>query len=153
MTGRPRVLVLHGPNLDRLGKREPAVYGATTLAEIDASLVELGGELGVEVASFQSAHEGALIERIHRAEDEGAAGVVFNPGAYTHTSIALRDAIAACALPVIEVHLSNVAAREPFRHHSHIAPVAVGTIAGFGPESYRLGLRALVGYLARARRT
>lgn len=148
---RPRILVLHGPNLDRLGRREPEVYGRLSLADVDARAVVLGSELGVAVETFQSNHEGALIDRIHRAADEGVAGVVFNPGAFTHTSIAIRDAIAASSLAVVEVHLSNVAAREPFRHRSHIAPVALGTIAGFGVESYLLGLRALVSRLVAGR--
>lgn len=137
-----RVLVLHGPNLNRLGLREPDVYGTTTLAEIDASLEALASELGLSLECRQSSAEGTLIDWLHEA-DTGFDGVVLNAGAYTHTSIALRDAIASIRTPVIEVHLSNVAAREPFRHVSHVAPVCVGTIAGFGAESYRLALRAL----------
>ncbi len=138
-----RILVIHGPNLNLLGTREPEVYGSTTLSEIDAMLSELGGELGVEVESFQSNHEGAIIDAIHGARGRCAA-ILLNPGAYTHYSVAIRDAIAAVDLPVVEVHLSNIYKREPFRHRSVIAPVAAGTIAGFGAESYRLGLRALV---------
>jgi len=137
-----QVLVLHGPNLNLLGERQPEIYGHLTLEEIDRLLVELGGELGLEVRTFQSNHEGALIEALHQAR-QWAVGVVFNPGGYTHTSVALRDAVAAIGLPVVEVHLSNTQAREGFRQRSLIAPVCVGTIAGFGWRSYALGLHAL----------
>lgn len=143
-----RLLMLSGPNLNLLGTREPGIYGHTTLADI-ATLVRSEGEgLGVTVEAVQSNHEGALIDAIHDAVGR-FDGIVFNPGAYTHTSVALRDAIASVGLPVVEVHLSNVAARESFRHVSMIAPVAVGTITGFGPDSYVLGLHALVRYLRR----
>lgn len=138
----PFVLVLHGPNLNKLGSREPGVYGTTTLPEIDAMLAEEAARRGARVRSLQSNHEGVLIDALHEAADEGVTAVVLNAAGYTHTSVALRDAVVACRRPVIEVHLSNVAAREPFRHTSLIAPVAVGTIAGFGAESYRLGLIA-----------
>lgn len=139
------VLVLHGPNLNLLGSREPGVYGQTTLAEIDAGLLELAQGLGMRVESRQSNHEGVLIDWVQGAEGEGFTGIVLNPGGYTHTSVALRDAIAAIRLPVVEVHLSNVHAREEFRKHSFISPVARGVISGFGADSYRLGLLALAG--------
>lgn len=135
-------LILHGANLNLLGTREPQVYGALTLAEINARLHALAQELGVSIRCFQSNHEGELIEALHGAR-AWADGVVFNPGAFTHTSIALRDAIAAIGIPVVEVHLSNVYAREEFRHRSLIAPVCLGSIAGFGWQSYALALRAL----------
>lgn len=136
------VLVIHGPNLNLLGTREPQIYGATTLDEINRGLVELGASLGLEVRCFQSNHEGALIDALHEART-WAAGAAFNPGGYTHTSVALRDAVTAIGIPVIEVHLSNTQAREEFRHRSLVAPVCVGTIAGFGADSYRLALHAL----------
>ena len=137
-----KLLVLHGPNLNLLGAREPSVYGRTTLAEIDADLAATARAAGHELAAFQSNSEGALIDRIHAASKDGTRFIVINPGALTHTSIALRDALAAVAIPFIEVHLSNVHARESFRHRSYIADLAVGVITGFGAESYRLGLAA-----------
>ena len=143
-----RLLVLHGPNLNLLGQREPGVYGRTTLAEIDADLAAIARESSHDLASFQSNSEGALIDRIHAAAKEGIAFIVINPGALTHTCIALRDALAAVAIPFIEVHLSNVHAREPFRHRSYIADLAVGVITGFGADSYRLGLAAALRRLA-----
>lgn len=142
------ILVLHGPNLNLLGSREPALYGHATLAEIDAELAAIAQESGHEVAAFQSNFEGKLIERVHAARNDGTAFIVINPGALTHTSIALRDALAAVAIPFIEVHLSNVHAREPFRRHSYLADLAVGVIAGFGPDSYRLALTAALRRLA-----
>ena len=142
------ILLLHGPNLNLLGTREPGVYGSLTLEEINNRLVAAGAERGVEVRTFQSNHEGALIDTIHASLGQHQ-GLLINPGAYTHTSVALRDAIAAVAIPTVEVHLSNVYRREPFRHHSYIAPVAIGQISGFGSESYRLGLQGLVHHLGR----
>jgi len=141
-----RILVLHGPNLNLLGLREPEVYGHATLQDVGRRLDTLAAELGVELEHFQSNGEGALVDRIHAAMGR-CQGVVFNPGVYTPTSVALRDALAGTALPFVEVHLSNVYAREPFRHHSVLAPVAVGQVAGFGVESYLLGLRAIVDWL------
>ena len=141
-----RILVLHGPNLNLLGVREPDVYGATTLAQIDAALVAQAKDAGCELASFQSNHEGELIDRIHAAR-LNADGLLINPGGLTHTSVALRDALAGVGLPVVEVHLSNVYARESFRHHSYVSGVAIGVISGFGSASYRLALEALLGHL------
>ncbi len=143
-----QVLVLHGPNLNLTGIREPEVYGRTTLAEIDQRLRERGRELGVEVRSSQSNHEGALIDALHEARD-WAQGGIFNPGALAHYSYALRDAVAAAEFPVIEVHMSLTVARESFRHLSVIAPVCAGQVAGFGWYSYLLGLEGLVNVLER----
>ncbi len=137
-----RILVLHGINLDMFGQRDPAQYGTATLADICAAVEALGRELGVEVENFQSNHEGIFVERIHRAHREGIDAVVVNAGAWTHYSYGIRDALAILKAPVVEVHMSNVHAREPFRHNSVIADVARGQIAGFGVESYLLGLRA-----------
>ena len=142
------VLLLHGPNLNLLGEREPEVYGRMTLDEVNQQAVKAGKPLGLEVRSFQSNVEGELINAIQEAR-KWAAGIVFNPAGYTHTSVALRDAVAGSGLPVVEVHLSNVHAREPFRHKSLIAPVCAGSIAGFGWQSYMLGLQALAGILEK----
>jgi 3-dehydroquinate dehydratase II len=140
------ILVLHGPNLNMLGKREPEHYGSLSLEEIDSRLIDLGQKLDLDVRVFQANGEGQLIDALHQSRD-WAAGIVFNPGGYTHTSIALRDAISAIQLPVVEVHLSNVHAREEFRRKSFIAPVCVGSISGFGWRSYLLGMQALKGIL------
>jgi 3-dehydroquinate dehydratase II len=144
----PRVLVVHGPNLNMLGQREPAIYGHTTLADIDAKLAQLGDQLGVEIETFQSNHEGELVSHIHDSRNRCAA-IIINAGAYTHTSVALLDALLAVGLPVVEVHLSNLYKREDFRHHSYIARAAVGQICGFGADSYLLGLRAVAEILKR----
>ena len=134
------VLVVHGPNLNLLGTREPAVYGRTTLAEIDRSLVDRGHTAGVQVTTFQSNHEGELVDRVQQAGRERVDYILINAGAYTHTSVALRDALSGVAIPFIEVHLSNVFAREAFRHHSYLSDIAVGVITGLGAGSYRAAL-------------
>jgi 3-dehydroquinate dehydratase-2 len=138
-----KILILHGPNLNLLGKREPEIYGQTTLEEINDRCASLAGELGAETAAFQSNHEGELVQRVQDARGSFQA-IVINPGAYTHTSVALRDAIASTGIPTVEVHLSNIYRREAFRQHSYVAGVALGQISGFGAESYLLGVRAAV---------
>ena len=142
-----KILVLHGPNLNLLGSREPEVYGRNTLADINAELAELAQAAGHELAWCQANAEHQLIERVHQARDEQIAFILINPAGYTHTSIALRDALLAVAIPFIEVHLSNVHAREVFRHHSYFSDVAVGVICGFGADSYRLALSAAINRL------
>lgn len=137
-------LVMHGPNLNLLGTREPEIYGSETLDEVDARLLRFGTEVGVRIETFQSNHEGALIDRIQQAKRDGFSALIINPGGYTHTSIALRDAISAVGLPTMEVHLSNIHARETFRHHSYIAPVAIGQICGLGTIGYELAVRGLL---------
>lgn len=142
------ILVLHGPNLNLLGLREPEIYGSVTLAEINARIEQEAGSHGYVADCFQSNHEGRLLDTIHGAPGK-YRGIVINAGAYTHTSLALRDGLAGVGLPVVEVHLSNLYKREPVRHHSYIAPIAIGQISGFGADSYLLGVRALVNYLGR----
>ena len=144
----PRVLVLHGPNLNALGTREPEVYGRETLEDVNRSLRTLAAELGCEVECLQTNHEGVLIDALYGAPAR-AQGVLLNPGALTHTSLALRDAVAAIPIPVVEVHLSNPHAREPFRQVSNVSAVALGVVEGFGVDSYRLGLRALAARMSR----
>ena len=143
-----RILLLNGPNLGRLGLRQPEIYGSTTLAQVVDAARERAAARGSTLDAFQSNHEGALIDRIHDARS-WADGILINPGGLTHTSVALRDALTAVALPVVEVHLSNVAAREDFRQRSLVTPIAVGVVSGFGPNSYRLGLEALLDALSR----
>jgi len=142
------VLVINGPNLNMLGKREPEIYGSQTLDDINCSLTAVADQLSASLTFFQSNHEGALVDTIQDALSLHQ-GILINPGAYTHTSVAIRDAIAAVAIPTVEVHLSNIHKREAFRHHSYIAPVAVGQISGFGADSYRIGLEGLVSYIRK----
>jgi 3-dehydroquinate dehydratase-2 len=142
------IAVVHGPNLNLLGTREPDVYGRVTLAEIDALLAARAKELGCEVDAFQSNHEGALVDHVQECRGR-ADGILVNPAALTHTSVALRDALAATDLPIVEVHLSNVYARESFRHHSYVSGIALGVLSGFGPDGYVFGLEALVRHLRR----
>jgi 3-dehydroquinate dehydratase II len=137
-----KILLLNGPNLNLLGTREPAVYGATTLADVESMCRAEAGRLGAELACFQSNHEGALVDRVHAARTEGVDAIVINPAAFTHTSVALRDALAGVAIPFIEVHISNVHKREAFRHHSYFSDIAVGTIVGLGVEGYRYAVQA-----------
>ena len=152
--GRPllakKILVLNGPNLNLLGLREPSVYGHTTLAQIDARLLGLAKEHGVELSTYQSNHEGELVDRIHSARTDGSDFILINAGAYTHTSVAIRDALAAVKISFVEVHLSNVYKREEFRHHSFLSDLAVGVIAGLGPDGYEAALRFAVNYQTAA---
>ena len=140
-----KILIIHGPNLNLLGKREPEIYGSFTLDDINNRLTALAGELGVEVSFYQSNHEGELVQKIQEAMGVYQA-IVINPGAYTHTSVALRDAIASTGIPTVEAHISNIYKREEFRKHSYISGVAIGQITGFGADSYLLALRAAVGF-------
>lgn len=139
-----RILLINGPNLNRLGKREPAHYGTTTLNDIEKGLQKQAEELQVELSCFQSNHEGDIIDKLHEAEDNGVNGIMINPGAFTHYSYAIRDAIAGIDVPVIEVHISNIHARESFRHESVTAPVSAGQIVGLGVQGYNLALQAIV---------
>ncbi|MQA90614.1 MAG: type II 3-dehydroquinate dehydratase [Gemmatimonas sp.] len=147
-----RIAVVHGPNLNLLGRREPEVYGRATLADLDAELARLGESVGASVTSFQANGEGQLVDHVHQTAPS-VDGFLVNAGAYTHTSIALRDALTGVSRPFVEVHLSNLHAREPFRHHSHLSDCAIGVVVGFGPDSYFLGLRGLVGFLQRQLRS
>ena len=142
-----QILLINGPNLNLLGTREPHLYGAQSLADIEKSMVHAAGKLGHTLSGFQSNHEGELVQRVQDAKREGVAFILLNPGGYTHTSVALGDALVGVARPYVEVHLSNVFARESFRHHSYLAAAAAGVVSGFGAESYRLGLRGLVARL------
>ncbi len=144
---KPRILVMHGPNLNLLGTREPEHYGRVTLSDINMALARMAEGAGVELETFQSNHEGALIERIHAAREQGVRAIIINPAAYTHTSVALRDALSAVAIPFVEVHLSNVHAREPFRHHSYFSDLAIGVICGLGHQGYVLALEYLLNQL------
>ena len=145
-----RVLVIHGPNLNLLGSREPEIYGTTTLAEIDAALVAAATDRGAEVAAFQSNHEGALVDHLQQ-EAPQADGILINPGGLTHTSVALRDALVGTDRPVVEVHCSNIFSREEFRHHSYVSGIAVGVVCGFGARSYTMGRDALLSHLSDSR--
>jgi len=145
-----KILILNGPNLNLLGTREPEIYGTQTLAEIMQALASEAQTMGFELETCQSNHEGGLVDRIHQSVQKGYVGIIINPGGFTHTSIALRDAISGVGLPTIEVHLSNIHAREAFRHQSYIAPVAIGQICGFGAAGYSLALKAMQLHLAKA---
>ena len=145
-----RILVLHGPNLNLLGRREPEIYGRITLVDIHTTLEARGRAAGVQIESFQSNSEGELIDRVQAAAAEGIQFIIINPGGYTHTSVALRDAFAAVAIPFIEVHLSNIHAREAFRHHSYFSDIAVGVICGLGAQGYELALDAALARIGRS---
>ena len=145
-----KVLVINGPNLNLLGTREPQIYGSTTLADVERGLCTQGEALGVEVLCFQSNHEGAIVDRIHAARTEGVGWILINAGAYTHTSVAIRDALAGVAIPFVEVHISNVHKREAFRHTSYFSDIAVGTITGLGSHGYDLALQAALRHLKKS---
>ncbi len=145
-----KIKVIHGPNLNLLGVREPGVYGQETLDKINDGLCRCGEEQGVTVDCYQSNHEGDLVDVIHQAMTDGVDGIVINPGAYTHTSVALRDAVSAVSIPTVEVHLSNIHSREEFRHHSYLAPVCLGQVCGLGSRGYRLALLALIEHVKQA---
>ncbi len=146
-----KVLVLHGPNLNLLGQREPGLYGDCTLEQINSNLRELAGQLGIELDLLQSNSEGTLVEYIQEALKKGVHGILINPAAYGHTSIAIRDALLAVGIPFVEVHLSNTHAREPFRHYTYLSDIAAGVVVGFHADSYLLGLRGLAGVLAKSK--
>jgi 3-dehydroquinate dehydratase II len=143
------VLVINGPNLNTLGTREPEIYGATTLADIEAGLIAQGQAAGLSVATFQSNHEGEIIDRLHAARTDGSRFIIINPGAFTHTSVAIRDAFAAVSLPFIEVHISNVHAREEFRKHSYLSDLAVGVLTGFGSFGYAMAMAFVIERLSK----
>jgi 3-dehydroquinate dehydratase-2 len=143
-----RILLINGPNLNLLGKREPEVYGSVSLSEIEARLQKLAAQLGHQVESMQSNHEGTLIDAIHRAGEQAVDFILINPGGLTHSSVSLRDALVGVGIPFIEVHLSNIAAREPFRRHSYLSDIAVGQVAGLGPVGYELALRGAAAHLS-----
>lgn len=143
------VLVINGPNLNTLGTREPEVYGTTTLADIEAGVVAQGSAAGLTVVTFQSNHEGEIVDRLHAARDEGTRFVIINPGAFTHTSVAIRDAFAAVAIPFCEVHISNVHAREEFRKHSYLSDLAVGVLTGFGARGYAMAMDYVIDRLSK----
>jgi 3-dehydroquinate dehydratase-2 len=149
MAPMARFLLLNGPNLGQLGRREPGIYGTSTLADLETTLRAQAGAAGHELDAFQSDSEAELIQRIHATRDQGVAVILFNPAAFTHTSVALRDALLSVTVPFIELHLSNVAAREAFRHHSYFSDIALGTIAGFGVTSYELALTAAIRHLIK----
>ncbi len=141
-----KILVINGVNMNMLGLREPEKYGNLTLKDLEKELFAYSFELGIDIETYQSNHEGEIVEKIHSARDK-YDGIVINAGAYTHTSVAIRDAISACEIPTVEVHMTNIYKREEFRHHSYIAPVCIGQISGFGTNSYKLGLKAIVNYI------
>jgi len=143
------VLVINGPNLNTLGTREPEVYGTTTLADIEAGVIAQGSAAGLTVGTFQSNHEGEIVDRLHAARDEGTRFVIINPGAFTHTSVAIRDAFAAVAIPFCEVHISNVHAREEFRKHSYLSDLAIGVLTGFGARGYTMAMDYVIDRLSK----